>query len=165
VSRTQQPDPGEEREAFELAARAEQAAAAGTAQGEVPATPKAPRNSRRPKKPVRVELLDTDQEAARAVRKALKLEQNLQLRFMMAIFAIAAVSVQLVAAGLLFWGYLGNRSWRVDVEPSIMIAFFSATVVEVIGIVIIIAKNLFPSNDLGLSKKQQRKVIEMLGRD
>lgn len=162
MSESQQPDPGEETKAFEIAAEAERKA---KPEDNAAASGRRSRKPPRQRRPVRVELLDPDQEAASALRKALKLEQNLQLRFLMAIFAIAAVSVQLVAASLLFWGYLGNAGWRTNVQPSIMIAFFSATVVEVIGIVIIIAKNLFPSNDLGLSKKQQRRLIDLLSKE
>ena len=45
----------------------------------------------------------------------------------------------------IFAGYLGSQLWKPEsIPPSVMLTWTSATVVEMIGIVAIIARHLFP---------------------
>lgn len=85
--------------------------------------------------------------AERAARKAtLKLrarEQDVGLKRLLAWVAIAAVILQLLVADLFLAYYVLHE----DAAPSdtVLIAWLSASVVEVIGIVAIVARNLFPN--------------------
>lgn len=146
-------DRTEENRAFTLAETAEKAGAAQQPQLDG-------RRERRKQRRTRIPMdTDLDREVAAQIAKNLKLEEKLSLRRLIAIFAIAAVSVQLVSASLLFWGYLANPTWREGTPPEVMLAWLSATVVEVIGIVVIIARNLFPSGEKPVTKSQVSKML------
>lgn len=81
-------------------------------------------------------------------RQEMKLDhrrQVLKLRKRLARYAIRIVIAQLVMANLFFLIYLVAN--LVDPNPAIMVAWLSATVVEVIGILWVIARSLFPYRD------------------
>lgn len=77
--------------------------------------------------------------------KLKQLRQDRMLRKMIAAWAIGFVAFQLLFANLSFGFFL----WHNQAEPdaSIMIAWLSSTVVEVVGILWVIARSLFPFND------------------
>ncbi len=81
--------------------------------------------------------------------------QNMRLRMQLAWFAIVVVSAQLIVANVFFGHYLFRED---EVDTTIMVAWLSATVVEVIGIVVIIARNLFPSAK-AMGKRDLRKIM------
>lgn len=74
-------------------------------------------------------------------------EQDLNLRRMVAKWSIGFVCAQLIAANLFFGWYLWFN--RVDPDAKIMTVWLASTVIEVIGIVAVIARSLFP----GVRKK------------
>jgi hypothetical protein len=106
---------------------------------------------RRPGKKLR--LVRPEEELSMSVLKARDRRQDIGLKRVLAYFAVGAVGVQLLVANWFFHTYLN----RVDFVPSdaVMIAWLSASVVEVIGIVAIIARNLFPNR--GALKKGTQK--------
>ncbi|MDN4173932.1 hypothetical protein QWY28_13305 [Nocardioides sp. SOB77] len=69
--------------------------------------------------------------------------QDLKLRRHLAYGAFIAVAVQLMIANVAFYIYGDAKSW--DLDSSVMIAWLSATVIETLGVVLIIARNLFPN--------------------
>lgn len=158
---------GDEARAFQLAHQAEVEGAkepsSSTSKQRQQAAPKDQRvgPSRRKKGgSTRIPMeTDLDRQFADQIAKNLKLEEKLSLRRLIAIFAIAAVSVQLVSASLLFWGYLAWPHWRIGTPTQVVIAWLSATVVEVIGIVVIIAKNLFPGNEKTITRAQMKELL------
>jgi hypothetical protein len=93
---------------------------------------------------INAELLGLDPEYAAAVLNVMDRDQTLTLRHRIAWFAIWAVTAQLVLADVIFGWYLWVNGGH-GIEPEVMIAWLSATVVEVIGIIVIVARNLFPS--------------------
>lgn len=102
----------------------------------------------------RVKLLEPYEELSLQTVKARDRNQNIRLKKMLARFAIAAVSFQLAAAFVVLVYYLCVTS----PEPSemVIVAWLSATVVEVIGIVYIIARNLFPDRARRKSNEEKR---------
>nr|WP_201471371.1 hypothetical protein [Microbacterium hydrocarbonoxydans] len=96
--------------------------------------------------------------AERAARKAtLKLrarEQDVGLKRLLAWVAIAAVILQLLVAD----AFLAYYVLAPGAKPSdtVLIAWLSASVVEVIGIVAIVARNLFP-NRTKLTPRARRR--------
>lgn len=69
-------------------------------------------------------------------------EQDLNLRRMVAKWSIGFVCAQLIAANVFFGWYLWYN--RVDPDAKIMTVWLASTVIEVIGIVAVIARSLFP---------------------
>lgn len=72
-------------------------------------------------------------------------EQDMKLRERLATNATRLVIAQVAVANILFAFYLGHNAY--DADASVMIAWLSATVVEVVGILWVIARNLFPYRD------------------
>lgn len=140
-----QPD-AELLEAFSLAAIADQ----GARQIETA-------RKRKPKS--RLEVISSESELSKATLNLRDRRQTIALKRTLAYFAIAAVSVQLLCANVMFAFYLAIPEWRLNTPPEVVIAWMSATVVEVIGIVVIIARNLFPSNEHGATKRQMSKLL------
>jgi hypothetical protein len=138
------------------AAEDDETAEAAKLAGELAGKTKPAKPSRKKRKSV--ELLSTEDELTLAALKLKDRNQTIGLRKMLAWFAIAAVSVQLIVANLIFGWYLWANGWK-DLPSEIMIAWMSATVVEVIGIVVIIARNLFPARGRALTRRDLRKVI------
>lgn len=70
-------------------------------------------------------------------------EQDLGLRRLVARWSIGFVCAQLLAANLFFGWYLWFN--RVNPDGKIMMVWLTSSVIEVIGIVAVIATSLFPS--------------------
>ena len=115
--------------------------------------------NRPPKPKSRVEIVSSDEELSLAALKSRDRKQTISLKRTLAYFAIVAVSVQLLCANVMFALYLWTPEWRENTPPEVIIAWMSATVVEVIGIVVIIARNLFPANENGVTKRQLAKML------
>ncbi|KTR41662.1 hypothetical protein NS263_04075 [Curtobacterium oceanosedimentum] len=98
-----------------------------------------------------VDLPSVDVELAKATVKLRARDLDVRLKRFLAFFAVIAVSVQLAVADVYFL-----RSVLVGAEPSdtVLVAWLSSTVVEVIGIVAIVARNLFPNR---VKPRTQRK--------
>lgn len=77
--------------------------------------------------------------------KLKQLRQDRMLRKSIAAWAIGFVAFQLLFANLSFGFFLWHN--RAEPDASIMIAWLSSTVVEVVGILWVIARSLFPFND------------------
>lgn len=73
-------------------------------------------------------------------------EADLTLKKKIGNYAVGAVVGQLVAANLAFGVYLGWMQWQAQlpVPAEVIIAWLSTTVVEVVGIVLVVTKYLFP---------------------
>lgn len=107
------------------------------------------------RQPARVSVESPKEELSKSSLKLRDRRQNMRLRMQLAWFAIIVVSVQLAVANVFFGHYLLNVD---EVDTTVMVAWLSATVVEVIGIVVIIARNLFPSAK-AMSKNDLRKIM------
>lgn len=96
-----------------------------------------------------VQAADARHETDEAISRAhiAELDQQNRLRQHLFVAAVVFVSVQLGVADALFVWYLAWDMMAAHQTPSgpVMIAWLSATVVEVIGILAIIARYLFPA--------------------
>jgi hypothetical protein len=75
--------------------------------------------------------------------------QKLRLRW---IFAVALLALTLAQIGIVdrfLWVYAENQAW--DIPSSVIVAYLSATVVEVLGVLAIIVRYLF---DEGRGKRK-----------
>ncbi|GAA5037689.1 hypothetical protein ACFQRL_14185 [Microbacterium fluvii] len=109
----------------------------------------------------RVPFSSEKDEVTKSAIKLRDMTQTSRLRKQLATFAILAVSAQLLVANLFFAFYL----WQTKddgFEPSVMIAWLSATVVEVVGIVVIVARNLFPSTAVALRQRDIRRLAKAI---
>lgn len=90
-------------------------------------------------------LVPIDAVQARAAIKLRARDSDVRLKRLLAIFAVSAVGAQLAAADLVFvrWMLLDGDA----PSDTVILAWLSATVVEVIGIVAIVARNLFPDKN------------------
>lgn len=86
-----------------------------------------------------------DHKNRKRIQEITKTNQRLRLRRLIANWAIFFVIAQLACSNVFFWLYLSSNSYVV--EPQVMIAWLSACVVEVIGILVVIARSLFPRRD------------------
>ena len=75
--------------------------------------------------------------------KADDAELTVKLKGVLAVSAFIAVGAQLAIADYLFFRYGSANHW--DVATEVIVTWLSATVVEVLGVVVIIARHLFPS--------------------
>lgn len=129
------------------------------------ASDKKRRGAGRQRRSKKVEVVGPESELTAATLKLRDREQTMKLRLRLAWFTMIAVAVQLAAANLLFWNYLARESWRDGTPPEVVVAWLSATVVEVIGIVLVIARNLFPSTDKNLSRRDLVRIVKKLEKD
>ncbi|MBH0118992.1 hypothetical protein I0Q12_05395 [Rhodococcus sp. CX] len=74
--------------------------------------------------------------------KAQNREQDIELRKTLAGWSIKFVGGQLVASNIFFLIYLCAN--KTDMDPAVMVAWLGASVIEVIGILLVIARSLFP---------------------
>jgi len=119
-------------EAFEQAAEAKEAK---------PITALAPRWRRKPRESMVLE--PSERIARKATLKLRAREQDVSLKRLLAWVAIAAVILQLLVADAFLAYYM---LWAAQApSETVLIAWLSASVVEVIGIVAIVARNLFPN--------------------
>ncbi|MBT1546422.1 hypothetical protein [Curtobacterium aurantiacum] len=100
-----------------------------------------------------VNLPSVDVELAKATVKLRARDLDVRLKRFLAFFAVIAVSVQLSVADVYF-----VRLIVVGQAPSdtVLVAWLSSTVVEVIGIVAIVARNLFPDRTRRPAVKRKR---------
>lgn len=70
--------------------------------------------------------------------------QTVKLKKMLAIGTFIAIGAQLLIADLAFFRYGKANKWEID--TAVMITWLSATVIEVLGVVVIIARHLFPKS-------------------
>jgi hypothetical protein len=94
-----------------------------------------------------IALLPAEVEARTAAVKLRAKQLDVGLKKTLAYFAVGAVALQLVVADLILmrWIVFGEAA---PSDP-VLVAWLSATVVEVIGIVAIVARNLFPGKSRG----------------
>lgn len=114
---------------------------------------------KRTKKRTKVAVLDEDDEVTAATLKLRDRKQTMRLRFILAWFTMGAVAVQLLTANVLFALYLAWPHWRENTPPVVIVAWLSATVVEVIGIVLVIARNLFPGSEKTRTRKDLMRLL------
>jgi hypothetical protein len=88
----------------------------------------------------RVERLPSTQELATRDKK-----QDLELKAIYGYLLLALVLLQIVVADVIFIVYARHKKW--DVDPNVMKFWLAATVVEVIGMVTIVVRYLFPRRD------------------
>jgi len=74
--------------------------------------------------------------------KAENRKQDMELRKRLATWAIAFVGMQLLVSNWFFYIFIDNN--KVAPSSEVMIAWLSASVIEVIGILLVIARSLFP---------------------
>jgi hypothetical protein len=72
-------------------------------------------------------------------------QQDISLKRMYAKWLLVAMSIQIGFANLGFFLYGGYNGW--GIEAAVMQVWLSAAVVQVIGIVYVIARYLFPRRD------------------
>lgn len=69
-------------------------------------------------------------------------EQTIKLKRFLAYGSFLAVGIQLILANAGMYLYAEAIAW--ELEPEVVMAWLAATVVETLGVVVIIARNLFP---------------------
>ena len=74
-------------------------------------------------------------------------QQNLKLRKGVAYAAMWAVGLQMLATNFAFGCYLKAQDF--SPEPAVMISWMTSTVVQVVGIALVVAKGLFPHQVIG----------------
>ena len=80
--------------------------------------------------------------------------QNLKLRKRVAYAAMAAVGIQMLLTNVAFFIYMGRNGF--NPEPPVMIAWMSSTVVQIVGIAVVVAKGLFPQRTgVGQAEEEQ----------
>lgn len=79
-------------------------------------------------------------------------EQNLALRKRIANVAMWGVGGQMVITDVLFGFHLNAVDFQPD--PTVIIAWMTSTVVQIVGIAMVVTRNLFPSRN-GDSKKDE----------
>ncbi|WP_124767482.1 hypothetical protein [Plantibacter sp. PA-3-X8] len=153
-------EPEDQEEGPEDATQVDEGAFAQAAgiQDAQPITDLRPRWRRRPR--ATVELQPAEREARKATLKLRAREQDVGLKRLMAWVAISAVILQLLVAD----AFLAHYVLLATPNPSdtVLIAWLSASVVEVIGIVAIVARNLFPDrtkrkSDQARPKQKKRR--------
>lgn len=81
--------------------------------------------------------------------KALKNQdraQDIQLKGAYAVTLLVLMGLQILVAHVIFVVYAHNTGWA-NVEPRVIIAWLSATVVQVIAVTAIVVRYLFPRRD------------------
>jgi hypothetical protein len=117
------------------------------------------KRDKKAKQGTKVAVVDEDDEVTAATLKLRDRKQTMKLRFTLAWFTMGAVAVQLLTANVLFALYLSLPSWRENTPPVVIVAWLSATVVEVIGIVLVIARNLFPGSEKTRTRKDLMRLL------
>lgn len=113
----------------------------------------APKWRRKPRATVALE--PAEREARSATLKLRAREQDVGLKRLLAWVAISAVILQLLVADAFLAYYV---LWdTTNPSDTVLIAWLSASVVEVIGIVAIVARNLFPNRTKSSAPRSRRK--------
>lgn len=81
-----------------------------------------------------------EEELHRAARRNARTDSR--LREFLGYGAVFAAGAQFVVADVAFYIYGAHADWRIP--PEVMIGWLGATVAQIIGIVLVIAKYLFP---------------------
>lgn len=89
-----------------------------------------------------VEQLTSDPD--RAIRQARAHQEN-RWRGVYALVLLVGMTGQIAFADWIFWRFLVESNFRI--EPAIFVAFFASVVVEVIGLVLVVTRSLFPNTD------------------
>ena len=101
-----------------------------------------------------VEEANERPEAAKADRA----EDDNKLRKLMVYWAVGFVAWQIVVCDLVMAGYVITELCKNHpIAPQVIMAWLSASLVEVIGILWVIARNLFPFHDKYRNKKAERR--------
>jgi hypothetical protein len=73
-------------------------------------------------------------------------EQNISLRGWYALSLLAGLGLQIAIVDVVLFGYAWKGvHWRVD--PNLIYVWLSATVIEVISVVYVVTRHLFPGRD------------------
>lgn len=81
-------------------------------------------------------------------------QQNLALRKSIAEIAVWAVGIQMFLTNVTFVGYMNAVDYQP--EPVVMISWMTSTVVQIVGIAMVVTRNLFPRRN-GNSKKDEER--------
>lgn len=101
--------------------------------------------------------LDNDYKKSKYDYKIAKHNQDNGLRKTLGCAAMVFVAVQLVVSDSLVYLYVGFMlPTPQGIEPTIMITWMSASLVEVIGILWVVARNLFPFHDKHRDKELEK---------
>jgi len=102
-----------------------------------------------------VNLQSVDVELAKATVKLRARDLDVRLKRLLAWFAVIAVGAQLLVANFIFarWSVVGAP----PPSDTVLIAWLSSTVVEIIGIIAIVARNLFPDKAARKGKSDSGK--------
>src|SRR3712207_6305974 len=94
--------------------------------------------------------------------KVEKKEQALQLRKLIATKALGFIKWQLIATNIFFGFYLVCylSVLHLAVPPAVMVGWLSSTIVEVIGILWVIARSLFPFHDKFRDHSSERSRVK-----
>ena len=126
-------------------------AAAGAKDAQLIAGLESDARQKKPQK--RMYLASAEAEAATAAVKLRSREQDVRLKRTMSWVVIIAVGLQLIVAD---WFLIHTVALSGRTPPeSVLVAWLSASVVEVLGIVAIVARNLFPDRG-SRSRKRNR---------
>lgn len=102
-----------------------------------------------------------DAKGANKSRKKVKTqraEDNNRLRKLMVHWALLFVGWQIVICDLVMAGYVITELCKNHpIAPQVIMAWLSTSLVEVIGILWVIARNLFPFHDKYRNKKAERR--------
>lgn len=71
-------------------------------------------------------------------------KQTVKLKKILAYSAFGTVALQLAFANAAFFFYGFYSRWKI--EPEVMMSWMATTVIETLGVVLIIARNLFPTS-------------------
>lgn len=90
--------------------------------------------------------------------KVEKKEQALELRRLVAKEALSFIKFQLIITNVFFGGYLVAMLFCVHaaIPSEVMVGWFSSTIVEVIGILWVIARSLFPFRDRHRNRESEK---------
>lgn len=90
--------------------------------------------------------------------KVEKKEQALELRRLVARQALSFIKWQLVVTNVFFGGYLMGMFLVIHapIPSEVMVGWFSSTIVEVIGILWVIARSLFPFRDRHRNRESEK---------
>lgn len=72
-------------------------------------------------------------------------KQDLTLRRIFAAFGLLTMTAQLVVASLVFLKYAEAQDWRIP--EAVMGSYLGATVVQVVSIVLVMTRSLFPAHE------------------
>ncbi|KFI65717.1 hypothetical protein [Bifidobacterium cuniculi] len=103
------------------------------------------------------ESTDDINKQRRDTAKAQRAEDDNRLRKLMVHWAMRFVGAQLAVCDLVMIGYLiAEICQHHAIYPQVIVAWLGASLVEVIGILWVIARNLFPFHDKNRDKKAER---------